>query len=50
MPRAKKKPNQAQQSKQFVETAQELGVDESGKSFEKAFNVVVKPAKRAAKV
>lgn len=40
MPKAKKKPTQAEQSKRFVETAKALGVDESGKLFEKAFKVI----------
>ena len=43
MPKAKKKMTQAQQSKQFVETAKALEVDESGKAFEKAIGVIVKP-------
>ena len=43
MPKAKKKLSQTEQSKRFVETAKALGVDESGKSFEKAMRVVVKP-------
>jgi hypothetical protein len=41
MPKAKKKLSQAQQSKQFVETAKALGVDESGKSFEKAMKKMI---------
>lgn len=49
MPKAKKKLTQAQQSKQFVETAKALGVDESGKSFEKAMKVIAPshPKKKA---
>lgn len=43
MPKAKRKLTQAQQSKQFVETAKALGVDESGKSFEKAMKIVAPP-------
>ena len=41
MPKAKKKLSQAEQSKRFVETAKALGVDESGKSFEKAIKAVL---------
>ena len=40
MPKAKKPSSQAAQSKRFVETAKKLEVDESGKSFEKAFQVL----------
>ena len=42
MPKAKKKLSQAEQSKRFVATAKALGVDESGKSFEKAVKIVVR--------
>ena len=45
-----KPPDDAEQSKRFEETARELEADESGKAFERAVGVVVKPPiKRAAK-
>ena len=46
----KTKPEQdnKKQSQQFVETAKALGVDESGKSFERAIKVVVPPVSRPA--
>ena len=37
------KQDNKEQSKRFVETAKKLEADESGKSFEKALGVVVKP-------
>ena len=43
MPKAKKKLSQAEQSKRFVATAKELGADESGKSFDGALAIMVKP-------
>jgi hypothetical protein len=46
MPKAKKKLTPAAQSKQFVDTAKALGVDESGKKFEKAFKAIV-PKKKS---
>ena len=42
MPKAKKKLSQSEQSKRFVETAKGLGVDESGKSFEKVISAITK--------
>lgn len=33
------------QKQRFIETAKKLGVDESGKSFEKAFAKIVPPKK-----
>jgi hypothetical protein len=41
MPKKKSKDTQAAQSKRFVETARALGVDESGKSFDRVLDVVV---------
>jgi hypothetical protein len=43
--KAKLKPKltDKEQSERFVETARKLGVDESGKSFEKAFEAISKP-------
>jgi hypothetical protein len=40
MPKQKRRDTPAKQSQRFVETAKALGVDESGKSFEKAFKVI----------
>ena len=34
-----------EQFKRFVETAHDLGVDESGKEFERAFKKIVPPKK-----
>jgi hypothetical protein len=41
------KPDDPEQAKRFVAMARELGVDESGGAFEKAFKKVV-PAKAAS--
>jgi len=38
-------PDDKAQSERFVETARQLGTDESGKTFERAFRKVV-PSKR----
>jgi len=40
-----KKPKEAQkvQSARFIETARKIGVDESGKEFERAIKVIVPP-------
>jgi hypothetical protein len=32
-----------ERSRRFVETARELGVDETGKDFERAFKKIVRP-------
>jgi hypothetical protein len=40
-PKLTKKMTQAEQSERFKETARQLGVDESGEAFEKAFNTIV---------
>lgn len=42
--KAKPKPklSDKEQSERFMETARELGVDESGRAFEKAFEKVIK--------
>jgi hypothetical protein len=40
---SKPKPDDKEQSKRFVETARELEVDESGKAFKRAVEVVVPP-------
>jgi hypothetical protein len=41
MPKKKKRDSPAKQSQRFVETARALGVDESGKAFEKAMKEVL---------
>lgn len=46
MPKKKSKDTQAAQSRRFVETAKTLGVDESGKAFDRAVKVVVMPSRR----
>lgn len=45
MPKKKSKDTQSAQSKRFVETARALGVDESGRAFERALEVVTPPVK-----
>jgi hypothetical protein len=42
----KRSPDDAAQSKRFEETAREVGADESGKLFQRAFRKVVVPAKK----
>lgn len=45
--RPKGGPDNPAQSRKFVESAKELGLDESGKAFEEAMRAVLKPkAKR----
>jgi len=39
----KGKPDNPAQSKRFIEAARKLGVDESGKSFDKAMGTLLKP-------
>ena len=39
--KAKPKLTDKEQSERFKEAARELGVDETGSSFERAFNVIV---------
>jgi hypothetical protein len=43
MPKKKSKDTQAAQSKRFVETARSLGVDENGKSFDRAVKGILAP-------
>lgn len=43
-PKPKPKPDDAEQSKRFVETARELEADESGESFLDAIDAVVPPS------
>jgi hypothetical protein len=40
------KPDDPAQSKRFIDMAREIGVDERPEAFDKAFERVVKPAKR----
>lgn len=42
-------PDNPEQSQRFVETAKVLGSDESGKAFDRAIKVVVKPKSSVAK-
>jgi hypothetical protein len=42
----KPKPDDPEQSKRFEQTAKELGVDESGKSFQRVFKKLVAPKAR----
>lgn len=44
----KRKPDDASESKRFERAARELGADESGKAFQRAFAVVV-PKKKTSK-
>ena len=41
--RPKGKPDNPAQSKRFIEAARKLGVDESGKAFDKAIRDLIKP-------
>ena len=43
MPRAKDKITEAERSRRFIEKARELGCDETGKAFERAFKKIVRP-------
>lgn len=42
----KRKRHDPEQSRRFIETAKQIGVDETPGAFEKAFKRVVKPPKR----
>jgi hypothetical protein len=48
-PKPTKKMTQAEQSERFKETARNLGADESGEAFRRAFEKIV-PPKRPDKV
>ncbi len=41
MAKPKRKPDDKAQKERFIEKARELGADESGEAFERAFNKVV---------
>jgi hypothetical protein len=43
MPKAKNLITEDERSRRFIETARELGVDETGKDFERAFKKIVRP-------
>jgi hypothetical protein len=45
-PEKRHKPDNHEQSRRFEEKARELGSDESGKKFERAFKKVVPTAKK----
>ena len=46
--KAKPKLTDKEQSERFIETARELGVDEGGREFERAFKQIVKIKKQSA--
>ena len=46
--KAKPKLTDKEQSERFIKTARELGVDESGKAFDKIVDAVIKPAPKGA--
>lgn len=41
MPAKKPKPNERPQCERFVQTAREIGADETNEGFEKAFDLIV---------
>lgn len=45
MPRKPTKPDDSEQSKRFIETAEEVGADQDDEALTRAFKVIV-PAKR----
>jgi hypothetical protein len=47
MPRKPTKPDDAEQSKRFIETAEEVGADSDDEALERAFKKIV-PAKKPA--
>lgn len=42
MPACKPKPNEKPQRERFIETAREIGADETPEAFDRAFNRVIK--------
>jgi hypothetical protein len=44
MPAKKPKPDEKPQSDRFIETAREIGADETKEGFEKAFGKVITPS------
>jgi hypothetical protein len=50
MPRKPKPPpDDPEQSKRFIKAARELGTDETGKAFERAFKKVIRTPRKDAK-
>lgn len=47
MPARKPKPDEKPQRERFIETAQEIGAEESKEAFEKAFDRIVTPPPKA---
>jgi hypothetical protein len=45
MPSKKPKPEEKPQRERFIETAREIGADETNEGFEKAFKMIIKPQK-----
>lgn len=43
------KPTKAEQRRRFIEAAREIGADENGDVFEKAFKAIVPPKRPATK-
>jgi hypothetical protein len=44
-----RKMTKAEQSERFIKTARELGVDETGEEFERAFRKIVRPRRPRSK-
>lgn len=49
MPAKKPNPDEKPQSERFIETAREIGADETQEGFEKGFEKVVRPPKNTSK-
>ncbi len=43
MPAKKPKPDEKPQSERFIETAREIGADETQEGFEQAFDKIIRP-------
>lgn len=48
MPARKPRPDEKPQSERFIETAREIGADETPEAFERVFDAVVKPSRKGA--
>lgn len=46
MPRKPKKPDDSEQSKRFIETAEEVGADRDEEALERAFKKIIPVSKR----
>jgi len=46
MPARKPRPDEKPQSERFIETAREIGADETPEAFERVFDAVVKPPQK----